>query len=420
MLICLEILRSMSAVTTPTIKIEPLRRLFQPGNGVAPPFLAGREDVKSIFQDLSESLAEGWKINRDVILFGPRGNGKTVLLDECRRALKGRDVDLVNTTSAEIPTMAGLVSLLTAGGEPEAPSRLPGVNELHRVEQAGVGRSIAHMTMRRVDNVEAAARLKLHLLRRVEKRPLAVLLDEAHVLPPDVGRYLLNLSQSLRREGCPFALVMAGTPGLEAHLAGMEASFWERSEIVPVGRLSFAAAREAFVKPLESRGIGMAAEALDAAVEMSRQYPYFIQLWGEALCLRLEATSAARVTMETFRGAEEGVEEKQIRFYRRRFGEIRRAGLLSAALSVGHAFTNETALPRDALERKLASDLSLPGDQACEEIGKLIEVGYIWEPEGYGDAAPGIPSLMTHIAEEDAQRVHGDPLKPPKGPLFTP
>ena len=387
----------MSAVTKTPRKAEPLRRLFQPGNGVAPPYLAGREDVKSIFQNLSESLAEGWKINRDVILFGPRGNGKTVLLDECRRALKARGVELVNTTSAEIQTMAGLISLLTAGGEPEGPSRLPGVSEFHRVDEAGVGRSIAHMTMRRVDDVEAAARLKLHLLRRVERQPLAVLLDEAHVLPPDVGRYLLNLSQSLRREGCPFALVMAGTPGLEAHLAGMEASFWERSEIVPVGQLTVAAAREAFTKPFDSRGIGMDTEALDAAVERSQQYPYFIQLWGEALCLRLEAASAARVTMETFRGAEGGVEEKQIRFYRRRFGEIKRAGLLNAALSVGDAFTNEALLPRDALERRLESDLSLPEEQASAEIGKLIEVGYIWEPEGYGDAAPGIPSLMRHI-----------------------
>ena len=391
----------MSVVTTSTSKSKPLRKLFHPGNGAAPPFLAGREDVKSIFEDLSESLEEGWEIDRDVVLFGPRGNGKTALLDECKRTLKGRGIDLINTTSAEVHGTAGLVSLLTAGGEPEVPSRLPGVSELHRLE-------------------ESAARLKPHLLERLENRPLAVLLDEAHVLPPAVGRYLLNLSQSLRREGCPFALVMAGSPGLEAHLAGMEASFWERSEIVPVGRLTVAAAREAFVKPLESRGMEIDAEALEAAVEGSRQYPYFIQLWGEALCLRLEAASADRVTMEAFRGAEVDVEEKQSRFYRRRFGEVRRAGLLNAALSVGVEFTNEAVLPRDALERRLESDLSLPEEQACAEIGKLIEVGYIWEPDGNGDAAPGIPGLMTHIAEEDYQRARSDRRKPPKQSPFAP
>lgn len=402
-------------MTTSTDKSKPLRKLFHPGNGVAPPFLAGREDVKSIFEDLAESLEERWEVDHDVILFGPRGNGKTVLLDECGRALKERGVDLINTTSAEIHSTAGLVSLLAAGGEPAAPSRLPGINELHRVEQAGVGRSIAHMTMRRVNDEEAAVRLKPHLLKRLEKRPLAALIDEAHVLPPEVGRYLLNLSQSLRREGCPFGLVMAGTPGLEAHLSGMDASFWERSKTVPVGRLTAADAREALKKPLESRGIEVDAKALDVVVERSRQYPYFIQLWGEALCLRLEAAPADRVTMETFRGAEEGVEAEQNRFYRRRFGEIREAGLLKAALSIGDAFKDEALLPRDALERRLESDHSLPEERARAEVAKLIEMGYIWEPDGYGGAAPGIPSLMTHIAEESSQRAGNDRRKAPKG-----
>ena len=54
-----------------------------------------------------------------------------------------------------------------------------------------------------------------------------VLLDEAHTLDLDVGSALFNASQRVRAEA-PFLLVLAGTPGLPAHLNAMGVSFWDR------------------------------------------------------------------------------------------------------------------------------------------------------------------------------------------------
>ena len=69
------------------------------------------------------------------------------------------------------------------------------------------------------------------------------LLDEAHTLDVEVGRTLLNTSQHVRDEA-PFLLVLAGTPGLAAHLGGMNASFWSRmgEGRLGIGLLSDAAA----------------------------------------------------------------------------------------------------------------------------------------------------------------------------------
>ena len=46
------------------------------------------------------------------------------------------------------------------------------------------------------------------------------------------------------------------------------------------------AAREALAQPLSAHRVGIDRDALDAVVEHSQRYPYFIQLWGEALWKR--------------------------------------------------------------------------------------------------------------------------------------
>ena len=106
-------------------------------------------------------------------------------------------------------------------------------------------------------------------------RRLAVLVDEAHTLDLEVGQLLLNASQQVRAQA-PFLLVLAGTPGLLAHLSKMNASFWDRlgSGLLGIGRLSDAAAREALKKPLAGQDVSIDADALDLVVEQ-KEHSYY-------------------------------------------------------------------------------------------------------------------------------------------------
>ena len=57
-----------------------LSRLFKPGGGVVPPYLAGRKREQEFFRDCVEALKDRDPISQDMIVYGPRGNGKTTLL----------------------------------------------------------------------------------------------------------------------------------------------------------------------------------------------------------------------------------------------------------------------------------------------------------------------------------------------------
>ena len=84
----------------------------------------------------------------------------------------------------------------------------------------------------------ASVTIRKLLQERSGNKPFILIVDEAHRLTPAIAESLLNASQTVRLEGCPFLLVLAGTPNLEATLGEANASFWERSEIIPLGRLS--------------------------------------------------------------------------------------------------------------------------------------------------------------------------------------
>jgi len=216
---------------------------------------------------------------------GPRGNGKTVLLNwferRCRRAGK---VDIARLSPSRIRSEQALVgALLPATGIRRILPRKLGIAGVGEAEWAASSPSAQNLTAR--------------LTARCRKRPLVVLLDEAHVLDRDVGQLLLNVSQEVRADA-PFLLVLAGTPGLLAHLNAMNASFWSRlgEGRLGIGLLSDAATRAALVEPLAAHGVSIDTEVLDAVVEDSQRYPYFVQLWGEALWKQRLTTGAMRLT----------------------------------------------------------------------------------------------------------------------------
>ena len=369
-------MRSLIYVTSVDMKTTQ-QRLFTPGTGAAPPALTGREREQTVLTQCLADLLGGASPPHDVALMGPRGNGKTVLLNWFKRACRGRAtaVDVVALTPSDIPTREALIDVLAP------PSG--GVRNLGTV-----------------------------LTARCRKKPLVVLLDEAHTLDIEVGRTLLNTSQQIRDEA-PFLLVLAGTPGLAAHLGAMNASFWSRLDEgrLGIGLLSDAAARAALTEPLAAHGVGIDTDALHTVVEDSQRYPYFIQVWGRALWQRRLTADVTRLTAAHADAARPHVAARVTDYYQDRYRELEARGLLPAAVATAPLF--QAGADATASDHAIDAALATTGADATARLAareELNRLGYLWSPPGQLPPVvwvAGIPSLMTHV------RHHAPPLIAP-------
>ena len=367
------------------------QRLFTPGSGATPPALTGREPEQAVLNRCLADLAGGASPLHDIVLTGPRGNGKTVLLNWFKNACEDRKLDVVALTPDEIPDRAALIAALSPRTwMSKLMPRKVGVAAVGSVEWAA--------------SAEAPDNLARQLSIRCRKKAVVVLLDEAHTLDPEVGRTLLNASQKVRGEA-PFLLVLAGTPGLPAHLGTMNASFWDRlgTGLLGIGLLSEAAAREALVEPLAAHGVGIDAGALDTVSEDSQCYPYFIQLWGEALWERRLATAATRLTPADVAEARPDVAAQVTNYYQRRYRELEAGGLLPAAAALAPVF--RAATHATASDHEVDAALATTGADAAARLAAreaLNRLGYVWCPPGQLPPvtwSAGIPSLMAHVLD---------------------
>ena len=358
---------------------------FQPGTGGLPPYLAGREEEQSLFRSHFEVLRRGRSAPAEILLYGPRGNGKTALLAWAEREVEGDEgLDAHWLVGSDIPAPADFVSLLDLGSwlrkiAPES------------VSVAGVGVSLRRGGDRPIRLAEA-------LVARAKAKPLLVLLDEAHTLEPKVGQWLLNAAQIAGRRA-PFLLVLAGTPDLRARLSEMEASFWNRATKLPVGRLDETAAAEAIRRPLADDGIAVEAEALERMVRESHGYPFFVQLWGRAVWRRARRSAAVAggVTTAVVEDAVGEFEAQRSDYYLDRFRELEKRELLPAARAVAAAFRDGSRLGDAAFERAIAGSGGGPGVSEAAEA--LEHLGFVWQTRGTPSWEPGIPSLMDYIVE---------------------
>ena len=250
---------------------------FVPGAGGVPRCLAGREREQIEIRDFLRTIGSGEPPPSMLIFYGPRGNGKTTMLNWTSRQALEQGIRSVRLDTSQIRTKDPLAKNLSPD------SWLTSILE-------GFSWRGTEVRSRRP---ETATTTKA-LARLVKNRPTILLIDEAHTLEPTVGTRLLQAAQRLASEGRPLLLALAGTPILSSHLQKMHANFWETSVIFPLLRLDDRASAEAIRIPFEQEGYQILPEALETIVEDSHGYPYFLQLWGRSLWIQARVLRADR------------------------------------------------------------------------------------------------------------------------------
>ena len=274
------------------------RNPFRPGAGHTPPYLAGRKEERREFLKL---------LNQDVVLSnlvltGLRGVGKTVLLDTFKPLAVQNGwlwvgADLSESTTVDEERLATRiltdVALATSGFVYDRKEVLrPGFD--HQVDLFDA--PLNYPTLRSVYGHTAglvADRLKATLtfvwlaLRASPNPPRGIVFayDEAQNMTDHAGKdeyplsVMLDVFQSIQRQGAPFLLALTGLPTLFPKLVEARTYSERMFRVLFLNRLDPPDVREAIVKPIQEDDcpITFTEESIRQIERHSGGYPYFIQ-----------------------------------------------------------------------------------------------------------------------------------------------
>lgn len=384
--------------------MDPRRNPFAPGAGSPPPELAGRDDLRESVSIALDRIRAG-RGAQSVILYGLRGVGKTVLLNEMRiRA----EQDGMAAVVIEAPEDRSLPALL-------APALRAALLRMSRLRAVGQG------VQRALQALAGFAKLKASygdIEIALDMEPLAGLADsgdleadladliqtvgetaQAHdtalILFIDELQYvpeaqLAALITSLHRANqrrLPVTLVGAGLPQLLAQM-GNAKSYAERLfRFEPIGALgreaAFAAVRDPIVEEEES----IEESALQAIFEATHGYPYFLQEWGKQSWDMAEHSPITAADVEHASAA--ALAQLDASFFRVRFDRLTPAEktYIRAMSSLGEG-------PHRSGD--IAQQMGVKVTSVAPTRNALIRKGMIYSPS-HGDTAFTVPMFDSFI-----------------------
>lgn len=369
---------------------------FTPGAGLTPAYMGRRPVVERELLRILEALRAGRSGARAALLFGPRGNGKTVLLNwlqrQARRSEGGDPVAVVRFSSRDLgnPERTGEVIQRAASDWSSLWGKL-------KRAISGATVSIPPFSLK-VGGPDGGSSMAASLRQWLEEGsgPLMLTVDEAHVAEPSALGDFLDAVQ-IAGDNRSLAVVLAGTPDVLGTLGKARSSFWSRFRKLRVGLLDDEAARAVLYEPLRAAGKAAEDDAVRDLAAAADNYPYFLQLHGEAAWDALAASGSRRFRQADVASVVEAVRNQRRLYYADRHAEFRRANLLPLAREVALAFQSapDGRLPMSELTGLLASRNAATGDLEDFLAGK----GYIWQTADGAAWTPGIPSLMEYMVE---------------------
>jgi hypothetical protein len=380
--------------------VRPHDNPYTPNAGARPPVLVGRDDQLESFEVLLERLRRG-HTEQSMLITGLRGVGKTVLLTSFEERARERGW---TTVEAEITKntafgarMAQLVRRALFQLAPktrwkERAVRAAAVLKSFQVTVASDGTLVAGLDVEAAEGFADSGELDEDLTdllialgeaAREHDSGVVFLIDEVHFLQaPELEALIAALHKTVQRQ-LPITLVGAGLPQLP-RLAGEAKSYAERLFKFPhIGQLSPAEAEQALVDPAERLGVTYEQQAVEAILDYTEGYPYFLQEYGNVLW---DLVETAPVTAGDVGNAREAVEAKldggffRVRAERTTELELR---YMRAMAELG---------PEAHQARDVAALLGRTSEQMGPTRSRLIDKGLLYTP-GHGLAAFTVPQF---------------------------
>lgn len=276
--------------------MDPYNNPFAPGAGSRPPELAGRDTILTDAR-ISCGRAIKGRNSRSFMLLGLRGTGKTVLLNEIGRIAQEEGL-LVS--KVEAPEGESLARLLYPEMRKVMRS-LSGIEAAKQIANHGLKglRSFASIFKIEFAGVEVGVEpepgfadsgdLQYDLpdlfsaignAAQAAGKGWILLIDEVQYLSAQDLSALIVAIHRMSQDTLPVILVGAGLPQV-ARLAGEAKSYAERLFQYPkVDALDHTSAAQAVEKPINDEGAQITPSALDAIVERTQGYPFFLQEWA--------------------------------------------------------------------------------------------------------------------------------------------
>lgn len=270
---------------------------FTPTFGVSPAILAGRSELIS---DFRLALAEGpGNPFRAIIISGSRGVGKTVLVNEFEDiAAEQGWVTIRAYPSAE------MISTLVETTIPEAIELVAQKGDTKVLTGASIS-GIGSISFTTDPNYVKPVRTLITQLRKLsellsDSAGILITLDELQGADSALMHELGTAVQDLMRDHHDVAFVAAGLPiGVDELLQNEGTTFLRRAVRVELNEVDADDAKAMFVKTVQIGGRSMTDSAAQEAVEISRGYPYLMQILGSLSWAQANLDKTDKITSDT-------------------------------------------------------------------------------------------------------------------------
>lgn len=232
---------------------------------------------------------------------------------------------------------------------------------------------------------------------RLDECPLAIMMDEVQHYDADYLALILQQGQEMIASGYQLALMLVGTPEMESFLMRMSATYMNRCQTIRINNLSVEETSQALHKPFLDQDIKVSDDALAFMIDLSDNYPYFVQVVGQAVWEKMIEQERQDVDLALAQQSKVVFERERNIFYDSIYGEMYRAKLIPFARQVVDILAeHEQKLRLETLVEKLQKrNPDMKQDRAVEVAEGLVDWGFMWKEVDW--LIPGAPSLASYL-----------------------